>query len=1071
MLNRIAVFVIFAAAAVLCQTRDTASIFGSIVDTQGAAIPGATLTATNIATSQVRATTSDEAGRYGFNLLPVGTYQLSVEQPAFRRYERKGLLLQANENVKIDVTLSVGDVKTTISVDAAGTQVETQLATLKETIDRARVVDLPLNGRDAAKLALLVPGVVAGGYTTGVAGQDSFSFNGSRNNNVRFTLDGGQNMDNHYNMNVPFPFPDAVQEFSVQTSNMMVDLGGSSAGAINIVTKAGTNEIHGDAFWFVRNSNFNATNFFSHGPDNLKRNQTGFTLGGPVLKNKLFAFGGFQQLWIRSAPGSLRAQTPTTAERQGDFSATPITIRDPLTGQPYPGNRIPQNQLSPAAQNLLTVVPLPGADGFSNYSISLPENGRQYIGRVDYLLNDRHTLLVRGFRNEQTNPFHSVPDNIIASRRGSETPSTSGTVAHNFTVSPTMIAHTQFSATHMIELGTTDFPKGYRDFGVDVFTPGNDITVSMTNSGVSFSSPYQRQFKRASQEIIHDWTWTKGAHTLAWGVQFSWGQYNEATLWHASGGFEFDGHVTGFDRADFMIGRFSSFDQNNGEYENRRQFLQGYYVGDTWRITRRVTLNLGVRYEPVTFMSDTMNRNQTFDLGNYQAGVKSEVFLNAPAGLLYYGDRSPKGYPCGPNIPLQVTCPDKNNFAPRIGLAWDPFGDGKTSVRTGYAIFYDVPMTRIQNNSNDVSPFSYGVQFYDGILDKPFLGREALNRYPLTSFGPDSPYPSPLPMYVLDSKWVTTYTQNWNFTVERQVLKDTRVRVAYVGSKGSHLSGFYDQNAPIYNPNLSLAENRATIGERRPIQGFENIYRFIHGLNSNYHALQVSVDKRFSRGISILGSYTWSKSLDLESVNDGIGGFAASYPFDFNLWRGPANANVPQRFVTSFVWELPAPAVSSHAAKYLLRDWKLSGIVTLQSGLPFTIGAVGDPLAGIPGDTANLIGSGNPVLDAGRSKGEKVFAYFDKSRFANPGPGMIGTLGRNALEGPGTSNVDTSLAKALPIPYLGEAGRAELRLEAFNLFNRTNFSNPVSGLTNTKFGQLTTAGDPRILQMAIKIHF
>jgi hypothetical protein len=231
------------------------------------------------------------------------------------------------------------------------------------------------------------------------------------------------------------------------------------------------------------------------------------------------------------------------------------------------------------------------------------------------------------------------------------------------------------------------------------------------------------------------------------------------------------------------------------------------------------------------------------------------------------------------------------------------------------------------------------------------------------------------------------------------------------------------------------------------------------------------VDKRFSHGLSILGSYTWSKSLDLESVNDGIGGFASSYPFNFNLWRGPANANVPQRFVTSFVWDLPAPAFSARAARYMLRDWKLSGILTFQSGLPFTIGAVGDPLAGIPGDTANLVGSGNPVLDASRSKGEKVLAYFDKSRFANPGPGMIGTLGRNALEGPGTSNVDMSLAKVLPIRYLGEAGRAELRLEGFNVFNRTNFNNPVTGLTNSKFGQLTSAGDPRILQMAIKIAF
>ncbi|HWB98736.1 MAG TPA: carboxypeptidase-like regulatory domain-containing protein, partial [Bryobacteraceae bacterium] len=360
------------AACAWAQTRDTAAIFGTVDDAQGAVIAGATLTLRNTATGQARTTTSDVSGRYTFNLLPVGAYQLEVEQSSFQRYQRSGIVLQANENVKIDIQMQVGDVKTTVSVDAAATQIETQVATIKETVDRKRVVDLPLNGRDAAQLALLVPGVVSGQYKTGVNGQDSFSFNGSRNNNVRFTLDGGQNMDNHYNMNIPFPFPDAVEEFSVQTSNMGPDQGNVSAGAVNIVTKSGGNQVHGDVFWFVRNSNFNANNFFSQQPDRLKRNQAGFTLGGPIVKNKLFAFGGFQQLWIRSAPGDLRYQALTAAERQGDFSGDNVTIKDPATGMPYPGNRIPTSQFSPAAQKLLTASPLPGPDGYVNYSIALP---------------------------------------------------------------------------------------------------------------------------------------------------------------------------------------------------------------------------------------------------------------------------------------------------------------------------------------------------------------------------------------------------------------------------------------------------------------------------------------------------------------------------------------------------------------------------------------------------------------------------------------------------------------------------------------------------------------------------
>ena len=1071
MLIRFLVFLSLAGAA-WAQTRDTAAVFGSVIDPQGAAIPGAVVTLTSVGTGVVRTVTTDESGRYGFNSLPVGSYQLGVEQGAFRRYERTGILLQANENVKIDVTLEVGDVKTTVSVDAAGSQVETQVATIKEIVDQKRVVDLPLNGRDAAQLAFLVPGVVDGQYSSGIAGEDNFSVNGSRNNNVRFTLDSGQNMDNHLNLNVPFPFPDAVQEFSVQTSNMGPDHGFSSAGAINIVTKSGSNQIHGDVFEFVRNSNFNATNFFSHQPDSLKRNQTGLTLGGPVRKNRLFAFGGFQQIWIRTTPGSSRSQTLTTAERQGDFSGDRVNIHDPLTGIPYPGNRIPQSQLSPAAQKFLTVSPLPGADGFTNYSISQPENGRQYVGRLDYVLSNRHTLVFRAFRNEQDDPWHSLPDNILGTQRAHTTPSSSATVAHNFTLSPSMIAHTQITGTHTIESGQSDFPKTYADFGVKVYAPANDIGVSLLNTGVGFNDPWPRNFKRASEEILHDWTWTRGAHTLTWGVQFVWSQYNEATLYDSSGRFRFDGSFSGFDRSDFMLGRTSWFHQDNGEYENRREFLKGYYFGDTWRVSRRLTLTLGLRWEPYTFMSDTLDRNEIFNLSNYQIGVKSKIFPLAPPGLLYHGDTAPSGYPCEGTIPLQVTCPDNKVFGPRLGIAWDPLGDGKTSVRMGYGIFYDVPLTRVQNNSNNVAPFGYGVQYYDGLLDNPFIGREDQNRFPIAKFTVGTPYPLPLDMYSLDSKWPPSGTQNWNLTVERQVLPDTRLRVAYVGSKASHLMGFYDQNSPIYNPNLTLAQNRADIQGRRPLQPYGELRRDFFGLNSAYNGLQISLDKRFSHGFSVLGSYTWSKFLAYESVNDGIAGYPATYPYDFSMKRGAANQNVPQRFVTSFVWELPAPPSASPVVKYVAGNWRLSGILTFQSGLPFTVGAVGDVLAGVDfANTANLIGAGNPVLDAGRSKGAKILQYFDPTRFANPGPNTIGNLGRNALEGPGSANVDMSLAKGLRFPFLGEAGASELRLETFNTLNRANFGNPVSSMTNSNFGRLTAAGAPRILQMAVKIIF
>src|SRR6266571_1187945 len=740
---------IMGAATAFGQTRDTAAIFGGISDTQGAAIPGASVALTSIATGQVRKVVANESGQYLFPSLPIGPYTLAVEQPAFKRYERTGLLLQANENVKVDVSLEVGDVKTTVSVDAAASQVEVRSSTIKEAVDRARVVELPLNGRNAADLALLATGVTAFSSNTGdissswrPRGTKEFSVNGSRNNNVRFTLDGGANMDSLMNTNLPFPFPDAVQEFSVETSNMSLDQGSSSAGAVNVVTKSGTNKIHGDAFWFVRNTELNASNFFSRQQDKLKRNQTGFTLGGPVRKNKLFAFGGYQQLWIRTASGATRVQTLTADERRGDFSSNPITINDPQSGQPFARNMIPQSRLSPGALKLLTVSPLPDPDGYTRYTFSTPSNEKQYVGRLDYVVNDKHTVLFRVFEQHQNDPYHSPPDNIHAGRVQGYQDTRNATLSHNFVIRPALMAHTQVSGMHQVSQSISDFNKTVRDFGLNVYAASNDVAVSMTNSGASINSDPKVGFNRAGEEILHDWSWTRGAHTFNWGAQFAWSQYNEDTVFHSSGAWQFDGHVTGsgdkagFDRADFMLGRFSSFTQNDGELENRRQFTKGVFFGDVWRVSRRLTVNYGLRWEPFDFISDTLNRNQTFDLGNYQKGVRSKVFLNAPPGLLYAGDDNPRGG----RMPESVATRDYNNLAPRVGFAWDPFGDGKTAMRGGYGLYYDAPLLWVSNNANNVSPFSYSTLFFDGQLENPYLGRESTNRIPLTNIGTVSPF-------------------------------------------------------------------------------------------------------------------------------------------------------------------------------------------------------------------------------------------------------------------------------------------------------------------------------------------
>jgi len=658
-------FLIAGPDRVFAQARDTGSLFGSITDAQAAVVPSARVTITNPATGLSRSTITDTSGGFVFPLLPIGTYTLSVEHPGFHKYERRNILLQANENVGLNMALEVGNVQETVTVEAAAAQVDTRSPTLQTTLDAKRIEEIPLNGRNPADLVLAAPGVASGaGNNSGDVGssnwrprgQKEITVNGSRNNNLRYTLDGGTNMDDLVNENLDFPFPDAVQEFSAQTSNMGVELGGLSGGAVNVVTKSGTNQIHGDAFWFIRNTALNATNFFSRQQDQLKRNQFGFTVGGPFIKNKLFGFVGYQKLLIRQAAGNSRDLTFTAAERRGDFSSNPIKLHDPLSssGALFPGNIIPASRFSPAAVKLLSYSPLPDADGFVRYTISQPDDGLQGIGKLDYVMNSKNSFVFRAFESDADQPFHSPPDNIHAARYGGIKESRNGTLGHTFILSPNAVVHTQFTAAHQLANISTDFPLTTAALGVQLNPNGNHIDITMANSGVSFNAPLHAiRFGRGSLELQHDWSVSKGNHNLVWGMNIVRKRFNNNTQFHSSGQFQFDGHVTsfgddqGFDRADFLLGGFSFFTQNSGEFEQRRGTQTGWYAGDTWRVSSKLTLNFGLRYEPYGLFKDKLDRNQTFDLAANQAGIRSKIFKNALPGLFYHGDAKPAGYGAG----------------------------------------------------------------------------------------------------------------------------------------------------------------------------------------------------------------------------------------------------------------------------------------------------------------------------------------------------------------------------------------------------------------------------------------
>jgi hypothetical protein len=1081
----------FAATTVWGQARNTARLYGRVTDQQGSAIAGASADLVQMDTGVAHTTQSNLAGEFDFSAIPVGEYSLTVRKPGFRKVDERDILLQVNDNRRVDVSLVIGEVSTTIDVEAAAAAVETSSATIKDTVDSQRVVDLPLDGRNLADLAFLVPGVqsasgVAGGSGDGAKAPVAaryFSVNGSRQNSLKYTLDGGDNEDTLQNTGMPFPFPDAVEEFSVETSTGSAEFGKSSGGSINIVTKSGTNSYHGDAFWFVRNTAFDANNFFSHTPDELKRNQAGFTFGGPAVKNKLFFFGGYQQTWIRQVAGNGTAPSIPAAYRTGDFSGlltgpNPVVLQDPTTGAPYPNNQIPQSQLSPAAQNLLKFAPVPGPNGLVYFATPSQENVNEWITRVDYRISDKNSVFGRLYRNIDQTPPEMVANNIFSNQRGVTGTADNGTIAETYTPSPNLVIETNFTVNRFGGDRINLFPGSIRTLGVDINPSSNEVSVAINGtSDINLSTNRPAIFARTNFELTHSWHWVKGRHSLVWGADIEDSRYNEYNTYEGSGQFQFNGRWTGFDQADFLIGDMSDFVQGNGEIEFKRYHYFGFYAGDVFRLTPRLTLNFGLRYEPYFPMTDLNNRIAQWSQQAYADNYTSPYYINAPPGLLFPGDKGPTGQV----IPQAGTANQLLAVTPRFGFALDVLGDGKTSLRGGYGIYYDTPEMFQLNNMNDQAPFSFTVEFLNGSFDNPYAGREQNNIFPFSGdFSRNSPFPLPDDAVALQAHMPRAYEQNWNLTLEHQFLQDWILRLSYVGTKGTHLWADYDTNAPIYNFNESLSENQQSYDPRRPRQQYESIDLLFSGLNQSYNSLQVSLGKRYRHGISNQLSYTFSKNLDYMSSNFEATSNTIPDPFDFFRFRGPSDFDHRNRMVDSLVWQIPdaGRAMGSKFASAILANWQSSAIITLQSGSPFTIYSTDDAVAGA--GTANADVTGTVQLSSSRSRGAQIAEYFNTSAVTQAAPGTYGTLGRNSLVGPGFANVDFAMFRNFPLRFIGEAGRLTFRAEFFNLFNRPNLDNPGDPnlsspgnmIGSASFGQITATASPaRILQFSAKVVF
>jgi hypothetical protein len=1088
MTTRFACLLLLLASAATAQ--NSAVIFGTITDPSGAALVRADVTATNQATGDVTKVQSNEAGDYIFPSLQPGNYKLTCQAAGFQTLEQGGVVLEVDRRERVDLHMQIGEVKQVAEVQSTVTTVDTLSSAVKEVVDTHRMDNLPVNGRNALSLQALLPGAIqmgSGSAASGIALNTNlvFSVNGSRPDQSAYVLDGGLNMDMYNNVPAAFPNPDTLQEFSM-LQNSYSAVNGRNAGAmVNMITKSGANRLHGDLYDFFRNSNMDSRNFFSTAVSPLHRNQFGGTVGGPVLlphysgRDRTFYFFAFEGTRQRLGTTNSSTVLPTALERQGDFSQSraggrPITVAPPSSvtasnpiGSPFPGNKIPANLLDPVAVNFTKAfLPLPNAPGnIYSYNLSVPTNDNQVVTKIDHSFSNANKFSIRYFWDDTFNVQNTV---VPAFNSQNNWVTHNGTVndTHIFTPRLVNVATVTVARNTFIRSPLVTNPADFAALGCQSCIPlsppsvPTDWAVSVAG-GIGLRVPRNYFSYMMNYQFVDTVSWTLGNHLLQFGGDIAKVRRNGREYFQKDTQFAFNGLRSGnygYGYADFYLGSALSVYQNSPISSFQYKWTPFAYIQDDWRVSHKLTLNLGMRWEPYIAIEDSYGQNAAF-----RAGQKSTVYPLAPFGYVFPGDTG---------ISSGVAPSRYRRFSPRVGFAYDPFGDGKTSIRAAYGIFSDTLQLVALNSNPTDQPFSYGLTTFNVPFSNPYVNNPAqlqlLQSYQRpTSASQRATWPFYLPLQVISMNpdFTSGYIQQWNFNVQRELPGKVVLTVGYLGNKGTRLHVNEQVNPAIYIPGQSTTGN---VDSRRIYPGFQTIESIQSTANSTYHSLQVSWNRRFEGGFTFLGSYVWSKAIDLASTdgNSGLGN-QASNPFNWSRDKGPADFNVKHRFVSSFIWDLPLFRASHSFTHSLLGGWQLNGILTLQTGNPFSVTAgVDRSLAGVGLDRADL--SGNVATYGGSSHGAEIARFFDTSMFALPALGTFGTSGRNILTGPGLANFDAGLFKQFPID---ESRRFELRWEVFNTFNHPNFLNPTASFSSTNFGRILSARDPRIMQLAAKFYF
>src|SRR5262245_44764586 len=1094
----LAAFLLLAGASASAQ-QSTARLSGRVTDQSSGVLPGVTVTVTQTDTGFTRTDVTDANGSYVLPNLPPGPYRLEVSLTGFRSYAQTGIVLQVAGTPEINVVLTVGALEETVTVEGASPLVDVQSSGVSEVVRTQEILELPLNGRNAAELVAIVGAAVRTGEANSrsMQGGVAYSVAGGQTFGVAFLLDGAMHNDPQNNLNLPLPFPDALQEFRVATSGLTAENGMHSGASVNAVTKSGTNRFSGNVFEFLRDHRFNAINPLalkkSNGElqdDGLRRNQFGGTLGGPLVRNKLFFFGAYQGTLVRQTPAANIAWVPSAAMLSGDFTAfaspacnggRQITLRGG-----FENNRIDPARFSRAALNLVKRLPATTDPcGQIQYTTTEDSTEGQFVGRIDYQWTTNHSLFGRYMATSVKNPTPLTRSDSVLSLyntvRGAGIPGLDK-LAQSLAVGDTRVygpntvnsLRFAFNRTSVDRLDTPLFDPYAIGSNVYSYDPG--AMVLAVTGGFNIANPGGGLFNTNSSQLSDDLTLVRGSDELSLGANLAYWKHYFFSHARSGGDWLVNGQLTGLGLSDFLMGRVGRLEHGGPAVMPMDQWYLGLYAQDAWRVTPHITINAGLRWEPYFGANVLNDAVYNFSRDNFRSGIKTTVFKNAPAGLIYPGDR---GFPPGrTGLETQWW-----NLSPRVGVAWDVTGNGRTAIRSAYGISYDFPTAEYQLINANSPPFGNRSLVEDppGGFDNPYAHLGGDPHPILTS--PDTPF-IPFGAFGATAPDINSpRIQQWNATFEKQIGRVWQVSASYLGSYTDRLWGQVAINPGVFlglgpctlggvfyatcSTNANLNQRRVfSLSEENPaaaqLIGNMDIHTDIG--TQSYRGLKLAFQRRPASGVSLIGNYTLSRCFgDATTPGGGFPQIANGFtkPDDPAFDRGHCIQD--RTHIGSFTAGVQTPQFASRALRAVASNWRVSGIVSALSGSWLNI---------ITGRDNALTGIQQQRVDqvSDNVYGEKsLTSFLNPAAFAQPAPGALGNYKRNSIKGPGYWTVDVALSKQIAVD---SARSIELRVESFNLLNTFNWGNPVTNFNSGSFGRITSmTGAPRIMQFGVKYGF